>query len=119
MSKLSAIQTLILSKIDAKSIRSIVTPGNYEEEFLVKASGMITVGEDFERIGSIPWKDIALTLMQKLPHEEVMQVIEGVAKGQGDMKFEEIEVRNRLASFLDYIPCKGKVTGFVQFTEEG
>lgn len=58
-----------LSKLDGKQSRDLLKPGLYTLDFVVRAEGQLTVGEDYEQRMSpaVPWRDLFLAALTEIP----------------------------------------------------
>jgi hypothetical protein len=108
---LTPTQQLVLSKIKIDENLN-VAPGSYHEKFTVEVNGMVTVGEDSESQVAVPWKKIALCLLDGLSDADAAAVARKALSFKEDKNLEE-RIKAKLALKLGKNPRKGSVTGVV------
>ena len=107
-------QLIVLSKAvtekDAKALREGLLPGPIVQEFTVDVIGKLEVGEDYEMSRSIPWKEVALFLLEgqspKGALRQILKALESPIDEQLEGKLKELA-----SASLGKIPCRGRITG--------
>lgn len=113
-------QAIILAQFDPGKARDEMKPGTIETSFQADVIGKVTIGEDFEQQVSIPWKQIALALLEGQSQRAMLRVGKQAIESPGDIDIEG-KLKETLSPILGKRPCKGRVTGtcIVRIHQEG
>lgn len=125
--KLDQLEMLALTKLGMEVNRKKVKPGTYPINFNVNVSGMVTVGEDYDRAATVKISTYGLVVLalQKAgikDEEKILAIIERAADKAVQLgeKFEDglskkaqkriAAIKERFAETLPKTPCDGPVS---------
>lgn len=113
-SKPNAIQSLIIAKYlndeKIKELREELRPGHkYESQFQAEIVGELSLGQPSEKVKDIPWKQIALYLLQGKSPKQALKFVEAVLKEAPDNQLED-PLKELCEPILGRIPVSGRLT---------
>jgi hypothetical protein len=116
---LSPQRALILAQFDPGSAREALKPGEYESSFAADVIGKIKIGEDSEQQISIPWKQVALMLLEGQSPKGALKVLKAAVESPKESPLEG-KLKELASEMLGKRPIKGRVTGscLVRIREE-